>query len=103
MPSEWSVDDIEWLSSLLPKEDQAPAEPYKILRWRWLTTPMGVIGIVAIETRQGTQEWKAYIGVGLGINQKADEQQIAAMGASLEPQEAHGFFPSLDIERYKKE
>lgn len=61
---------------------------------------MSSIGVVAIETY--TDEWKAYIGASHGYNKKMDEQNVAAYGSSLLPEEAHGFFPKLDISKYKK-
>ena len=74
-------------------------KPYKILGARWWTPKYTTIGIVAIETFNGT--WKAYLGVASGFNERLDEQDIAAWGAGLQPQEAHGFFPDLDIGKYK--
>lgn len=74
---------------------------YKILDSSWRNTMFACIGIVAIETF--TDEWKAYINVCHGDNQQADEQLVAATGAPLLPEEAHGFFPSLDITKYKQE
>lgn len=74
---------------------------YTILASNWRNTMFACIGIVAVETY--ADEWKAYINVCRGDNQQADEQFVAGMGAPLLPEEAHGFFPSLDITHYKKE
>jgi hypothetical protein len=84
---------------------------YKILDTLWFTnvtvtrfTPYddSCIGVVAVETYEPTGEWKAYIGMGAGVNKSTDEQQIARHGSGLLPQQAQGFFPNLDIEKYKK-
>lgn len=83
---------------------------YKILGARWFTnittsrTPYEntCIGVIAVETFEPTREWKAYIGCGAGITQKTDEQQIARHGSELSPDEAQGFFPNLDIAKYKQ-
>jgi len=88
-----------------------PTQEYKILGSRWFTNPSiallfhrpdldGVIGVVAVETH--IDEWKAYIGVSYGHNRQTDEQNIARSGSGLSPKEAHGFFPCLDITKYKK-
>jgi hypothetical protein len=86
-------------------------DEYKILDARWFTnvtinrfTPYddSCIGIVAIETFPETHEWKAYIGLGAGINPRTDEQQIARHGSGLSPEQAQGFFPRLDITKYKQ-
>ena len=87
---------------------------YKILDSKWFTNPTllfmtrqedACIGIVAIRTNDHEPEaldiWKAYIGVGSGLNREVDEQIIASHGSGLPPEEAHGFFPDLDITRYK--
>ena len=76
---------------------------YIILDSRWFG---GTIGVVARRTGlhdPASGEWKAYIGIGSGLDVEADEQHIAAWGSPLEAQEAHGFFPYLDISAYKKE
>jgi len=76
---------------------------YTIIDSKWFS---GQIGIVAIRTGLHdplSAEWKAYIGIGHGRNVDADEQHIAAWGSPLSPQEAQGFFPYLDIDKYKKD
>lgn len=84
---------------------------YKILGALWFTnatinrfTPYddSCIDVVAVETFEPTQEWKAYIGVGAGVNPRTDEQQIATHGSGLVPEQAQGFFPRLDITKYKQ-
>lgn len=37
-----------------------------------------------------------------GHDQQFDEQFVAKWGTGLQPEEAHGFFPHLDITKYKK-
>jgi hypothetical protein len=95
---------------------QAPATmaSYTILASRWFTNPTvasmtheedASIGIVAIRTNTHEPEapdiWKAYIGMSHGVNRQVDEQNVASWGTGLLPEEAHGFFPQLDIMRYK--
>lgn len=74
---------------------------YKILGAKWWNNVDGSIGIVAVETKLGGGEWKAYIGIASGLHEKMDEQHVAAYGNGLQPEEAHGIFPYLDIEKYK--
>jgi hypothetical protein len=79
---------------------------YTILDVRWFANIDGQIGVVAIRTgRHDPQsaEWKAYIGIGEGLDVEADEQHIAALGSPLLPEEAHGLFPYLDIDKYKRD
>lgn len=91
---------------------------YKILDSKWFTNATFVhimffdidttacVGIVAVKTNthepDDVLEWKAYIGVSSGVNKSVDEQNIARLGSGLPPEEAHGFFPHLDITKYKK-
>lgn len=78
---------------------------YEILDARWFSAMNAHIGIVAVRTGmhdEGKGEWKASIGAATGVNVEADEQLIAAIGAPLLPREARGFFPHLDIAKYKK-
>ena len=88
---------------------------YKILDSKWFTNPTvasitnledACIGIVAVRTNDHEPEapdiWKAYIGVSYGMHRQADEQIIASQGSGLPPEEAHGFFPWLDISKYKQ-
>lgn len=72
---------------------------YKILSSLWWTNVDGCIGVVAVETF--VDEWKAYIGIGFGYSQEGDEQRVAMLGCGLRPEQAHGFFPRFDIEKYK--
>jgi hypothetical protein len=72
-----------------------------ILDSRWFNTTKGTIGIVAVQTY--ANEWKAYIGIGDGVNQSSDEYTIAYHGASVDPHEAAAFFPGADIGLYKKD
>ena len=72
---------------------------YTILAPRWYNNMDGCVGVVAIQTFE--DEWKAYIGLASGFHQEMDEQHVAACGNGLAPEEAHGFFPYLDIEKYK--
>jgi hypothetical protein len=79
---------------------------YTILDTRWFTCADGQIGVVAVRTGLHdplSREWKAYIGIGFGRNVEADEQHIAALGGPLLPEEAHGLFPYLDIDKYKRD
>jgi hypothetical protein len=77
-----------------------------ILGTRWFTPRMDCIGVVAARTglhNPEKGEWKAYIGTAPGHDQDFDEQFVANWGAGLSPEEAHGFFPHLDITKYKKD
>lgn len=86
---------------------------YTILDSRWFTPAQSFlgldvqVGIVAIRTNDhepgAPDEWKAYIGFGMGMDANTDRQTIAARGAGLSPEEAAGFFPQLDIKRYKRD
>ncbi len=60
------------------------------------------IGIAAVEINEITGEWKAYIHVVLGQDEKVDKQYIARHGAELNPYHAERYFPRLDINKYKK-
>lgn len=85
----------------------------KVLASVWKTTGewdkiQFVLGFIAVETdahlMQGMRTWCAYAGVGIGHDKIEDEQliiNIADGGAKLTAQQAHGFFPQLDITRYK--
>lgn len=82
----------------------------KILDSVWFNNPTvtrlaqcedACIGVVAVETFDDTGEWKCYIGVGAGVNRRHDEQQVATYGTGISAREAQGFFPRLDIEKYK--
>lgn len=86
---------------------------YVILGTRWFTPAQTIpgldvqVGVVAIRTNDhepgAPDEWKAYIGFGMGMDANTDRQTIAARGAGLSPEEADGFFPYLDIKRYKRD
>lgn len=72
---------------------------YIILGVRWFTTQNTHFGIVAVQTFDN--EWKAYIGPAKGYDADADAQSVAKWGTALSPQEAVGFFPSLNVALYK--
>lgn len=77
---------------------------YDILDSTWFTVniPSGAlgIGVVAIRRHHSQEEWKAYIGVGLGDSESADTQFIAANGAKLPKLVACAYFPNLDPEMW---
>ena len=78
---------------------------YQILASTWISTARGLLGIVAILTsthEPSLGEWRAYIGNASGIDQEADEQNVAANGGKLDPWQAIAFFPGLDITKYKE-
>ncbi len=54
----------------------------KVLETLWFTGSTGCIGIVVIE-EDVTGERKAYIGVGSGISEKADQEHIIAWGITF--------------------
>ena len=73
---------------------------YTILSVRWIGSSRGQFGVVAFEADEG--EWLATIGEVKDTHSAAySAQDIAAWGAKLLPQEAHGFFPELDVTKYK--
>lgn len=74
-------------------------QQYTILDSHWWNTTDTLIGAVAVQT--GENEWKGYIGTASGLDIKRDEQAVARDGAGLQPEEAHVFFPRLQIGRYK--
>lgn len=86
---------------------QVPITEYKILGTRWWTPRSDTIGIVAVRTNthepEDVLEWKAYLGTAAGHDWQFDGQFVAKWGAALQPEEAQGFFPNLDITKYKKE
>ncbi len=100
--------DNEILSTMILHQivQEKKPEKYKVLGDCW-HTPGGIfgmqlyIGIVAVETFEPTGEWKAYIGIVLGIDSEGDKQAIAARGASIRDDLAHAYFPYLDITKYK--
>jgi len=72
----------------------------KVLGVVWKPNLDTVIGIVAVETFEN--KWQAYMGV--CKPNKTKEYvigKVIAWGAILTAEEAHGFFPQLDIARYK--
>jgi hypothetical protein len=86
---------------------------YKVLDSIWwnplpafgMGTPR-TIGIVAVESwrEDGGKEyeWKCYIGLGVGLDQEADEQFIAGHGQPLANREAAAaFFSQLDPNKYR--
>ena len=76
----------------------------EILGSVWFTNNRGVIGVVAARTGMHAPEkgeWKAYIGIGYGRDIAEDAEVIADYGNGLSPERAHGFFPHLDISKYK--
>ena len=83
----------------------AEQQRYNILASRWLTNKDGFMGVVAYETDTHEEDhakrtWKAVLGRCAGDDPIADMQYIAAWGAALSEQEAHGFFPEI-IRAYK--
>ncbi len=101
----------EVLEKLRPDSNHARYELEEIggriiLARRWFS-PLGAhLGVVAARTgmhapEQG--EWMAYIGTVGGWNEREDARWVAQYGAKLDPQEAAGFFPRLDISKYKGE
>ena len=82
---------------------------YQILGVRWFTARILSFAVVAVQTdmhESVPHEWKAFLGPVSGthaeVDEWLDEQLVAAWGAALLPQEAHGFFPHLPIEQYKE-
>jgi|SRR5579871_1109787 len=77
-----------------------------ILARRWFS-PLGAhLGVIAARTGMHDPEageWMAYVGLATGWDVRKDALRIAHWGAKLEPQEAAGFFPRLDIGKYKGE
>lgn len=76
---------------------------YEILGTVWFTpqVPVMHVGVVAIRRQHSEKEWKAYIGLAGGKDQKMDEQFIAGYGAKLvDKAQAAAFFPSLNIEDF---
>lgn len=85
---------------------------YKILGAKWFTPPaptwFGVamhtglsIGIIAVESYKDGS-WKCYVGYGLGVDERADEQNIAAHGMPFgNGDAAAAFFGHLDPELYR--
>jgi hypothetical protein len=74
---------------------------YKILGVRWIGSSRGQLGVVAFETDDGG--WCAAIGIIQEYHtEDYSKQDIAEWGARLFPQEAHGFFPQLDVKKYSR-
>lgn len=69
----------------------------KIIADTWRSS---LVGIVLVEHRGRTQ---VYIGIGDGIDQRADAQKVADWGSRLSFQEAKGFFPALSEAEYGTE
>ena len=73
---------------------------YTILGVRWIGSSRGQLGVVAFESYN--DEWLATIGVAKDTHSaEYSVEDIARWGAKLLPQEAHGFFPELDVTKYK--
>lgn len=78
-------------------------QDYEIIGSVWFTpqSPVMHVGVVAIRRQHDAKEWKAYIGLCGGKDQKVDEQFIAGYGAKLVDQaQAAAFFPDLAIEDF---
>lgn len=74
-------------------------QEYNIIDTTWLTTGEGdCLGVVAIKTIGG---WKAYIGVGSGVDKELDSHAIAKLGAKLPVTAALAFFPHFAELEYK--
>lgn len=82
----------------------------KILAELYFTssTPHGadkLVGIVAAETDehlpQEERTWQSYLAVVTGTDQKQDAQLAANYGQKLSAEQAIGFFPQFEIEKYK--
>lgn len=65
--------------------------------------PQQMIAYVAAETDQHLPKptWQAYVCIVEGQDEKEDEQWTCHHGAKLSRLEAAGFFPKLDIKKYK--
>ena len=59
-----------------------------------------LLAYVAAETEQG-RTWQAYVCFVSGEDKVLDEQFCCNHGAKLSRTEAAGFFPHLDIQKYK--
>lgn len=75
---------------------------YEILASDWYTTGRGeLIGVVAIASGPAKENWKAYIGIGQGVDEAVDEQQSAGNGSKVVPASiAAAHFPSLDPDKF---
>ncbi len=58
----------------------------------------GTMGVVACSMPDGS--WKAYTGRAGNVDEKADAERIASLGAKLTEEQARGFFPHLAKRRY---
>lgn len=67
-----------------------------ILQTKWFKK----VGVVAVDYPESGY-WQAYIGVSRGWQEEADVHNIAEWGSKLTWQEAQGFFPTIDITKYK--
>ena len=81
---------------------------YTVLDAKWWTPPIPpmlilgslCIGAVAIESGPN-DEWKVYIGYGLGKDEERDRQLVAIHGMPIGSKEAAcGLFPQLDPEKF---
>ena len=80
---------------------------YTILDSRWYSSGQGYlgmqIGVVAVHMPgHASGEWEVFIGFGHGLHKERDELEIVEYGAGLPAREAAGFFPQLDIQRYRR-
>lgn len=69
-----------------------------IIGREWHTHNNQCIGVIAIQSYKN--QWKAYIGVGIGIDEEVDAYQIAILGSKLPKIVACAYFPHLDPEEW---
>ena len=67
-----------------------------IIDYKWRSA-IDTVGVVAVKTFEGG--WKAYIGVGKGLDEDYDIMHVANHGAKLRKLEAMSFFPELDFDK----
>ena len=56
----------------------------KLIDAIWFSSFMGIVGIVIVED-EFTRKRKAYVGTGLGFNERADTERVMAHGIKLHP------------------
>ena len=71
-------------------------ETLAIMDSKWKTCRHHTIGFVLCYD-EATEKYAAYIGVGIGQEQKFDEVLISQWGAKLNLREARGIFPGHDF------
>lgn len=79
-------------------------DKYDIIASEWRSGLTYTIGIVAYKTAQhdpSLGQWCAAMSLAIYANREVDEKFIAGDGAKLSSEEAHAFFPHLDITKYK--